>query len=375
MTISYRKALEALSPYPPGKPAEEVQREFGLERVVKLASNENPWGPSPLALEAIAREAKELHLYPESGCHYLRQTLAERLGIPADWLLFGNGSDEVVALLTAAYLEPGTNIVTSDPSFIRYEMGAQAMGAETRRVPMKNWRHDLDGLAAAVDKETRFVFFANPDNPVGTAVDAAAVERFLEKVPEDVVVVIDEAYYEFARDWSAYPRSIEYAKARPNVAVMRTFSKAYGLAGLRVGYGVARPELWDGVDRIRPPFNVNRLAQAAATAALDDEDHLKRTIEGNAAGRAWLSEELRRRGFEPVEPSLANFLLVDMKQPAAALFDQLLRQGAIVRPMGMYHLPQHLRISIGLPEENEFFIEALDRVINAASRTNLESVV
>ena len=364
MTIPFRSALKALAPYPPGKPAAELQRELGLPRIVKLASNENPWGPSPKALAALQAALPELNLYPESGCHVLRYTLSTRLGVPADHLLFGNGSDEIVGLLAAAFLEPGDNIVVSRPSFIKYEMGGQMMGAEIRRVPMVDWKHDCAGLAAAADGRTKFIFVANPDNPVGSAVAAGEIDTLLAGAPKTSLVVLDEAYYEFAAAWADYPDGMALAKAHDNVVVMRTFSKAYGLAGLRVGYAVARPWVWDAVDRIRPTFNVNSLAQVAAAAALDDADHLTRTVDGTESGRAALDAALRGRGFEPV-PSLANFLLVDFRRPAMALYEALLREGVIVRPMGMYGLSSHLRISVGLPEENDFFLAALDKVLGA----------
>jgi len=364
MRFPYRKALEALQPYPPGKPVEEVQREYGLSNIVKLASNENPYGPSPKALEAMAAEAHELHLYPESGAHYLRQKLAERLRVAPETLLFGNGSDEVVAMMAMAYLEPGKNIVCSDLAFIRYEMGATSMGADTRHVAMKDWKHDVDALAAAVDENTTFVFLANPDNPVGSAVTAAEVQRLLDQVPARTMVVLDEAYYEFARDWADYPDSVGMLARHSNLVILRTFSKAYGLAGLRIGYGIATGEIWNAVDRIRAPFNANRMAQVAAVAALDDTEHLRRTIQGNAAGREYLYGELTRLEIEYV-PSMANFILMDLKRPALPVYENLLRRGIIVRPMGMYRLPNHLRVSVGLPHENEIFIEALDAVLQA----------
>jgi histidinol-phosphate aminotransferase len=365
MRFPYRKALEGLTPYPPGKPIEEVQREFGLTEVVKLASNENPYGPSPKAVEAIALEAKELHLYPESGCHYLRLKLANRLNVPAEYLIFGNGSDEVVAMLTMAFLDETTNIVCSERTFIRYEMGATSMGAQTRHVPMKDWRHDVAALAAAADANTRFLFIGNPDNPVGSAISAKEFGQLLSSVPKSVMVVLDEAYYEYACSWPDYPRSVELVQSHPNLIVLRTFSKAYGLAGIRLGYGIGHPDLWNPVDRIRPPFNANRLAQAAALAALDDTEHMARTLEGNRAGLDYFYAQFDELGL-PYVPSHANFVLADMKRPAAPLYDALLRRGVVVRPMGMYGLTNHLRISVGLPRENEIFIDALRQVLKTS---------
>jgi len=364
VSFPFHPELQNLQPYPPGKPIEEVQRQHGLTHVVKLASNEDPYGPSPLAVEAIKAQLPELHLYPESGCYYLRNELASHLGVAPENLLFGNGSDEIVALMTFAFLEPHNNIVCSERTFVRYEMGAATMGAETRRVPMQNWHHDVDALATAVDDNTRFLFIANPENPVGSTIGRAAVRRLLESVPSQVIVVVDEAYYEFARDWEEYPDTISWLKDFPNLVVLRTFSKAYGLAGIRLGYGMANPAIWDAVERVRPPFNVNRLAQAGALAALKDAEHLKRTVEGNAAGLQQLYSAFDGLGLEYV-PSRANFVLVNMKRPALPVYESLLQRGVIVRPMGFYQLPEHLRISVGLEQENETFIQALTEVLQS----------
>ncbi len=364
MLFPFRQELANLQPYPPGKPIEEVQREHGLTEVVKLASNENPFGPSPKAVEAIAAQLTELHLYPESGCYYLRNKLAGLLGVTPENLIFGNGSDEIVALMAMAFLDNTHNIVCSERTFIRYEMGATSMGALTRHVPMREWRHDVDALAAAVDQDTRFLFLANPDNPVGSAVSAAEVRRLLETVPSSVIVVLDEAYYEYARAWPEYPDAIQWLAEFPNLVITRTFSKAYGLAGIRVGYAIGNPGIWNVVDRVRPPFNVNRLAQEAAMAALDDDGHLSRTVSGNAEGLSRFYQAFDSLGLSYVK-SYANFVLVNMKRPAAAVYESLLRRGVIVRPMGIYKLPEHLRISVGLQTENEIFIDALTNVLQS----------
>lgn len=364
MLFPFREELADLQPYPPGKPIEEVQREHGLTEVVKLASNENPYGPSPLAVEAIAGQLKDLHLYPESGCYYLRNKLAGRLGVAPENLIFGNGSDEIVALLAMAFLDNTHNIVCSERTFIRYEMGATSMGATTRHVPMRDWKHDVDALAAAVDNSTRFLFLANPDNPVGSAVPAVDVRRLLETVPSSIIVVLDEAYYEYARAWDEYPDSVQWLTEFPNLVITRTFSKAYGLAGIRVGYAMGNPEIWNAVDRVRPPFNVNRLAQEAAMAAMDDHGHLARTVDGNAEGLAFFYNAFQGLGLEYVQ-SYANFVLVNMKRPALPVYESLLRHGVIVRPMGIYKLPEHLRISVGLQRENEIFIDALTDVLKS----------
>lgn len=364
MSFPFRPELTSLKPYPPGKPVEEVQREQGITDVTKLASNENPYGPSPLALAAIEKHARDLHLYPESGCYYLRNKLADKLGVARETLFFGNGSDEIVALMTTAFLDGTSNIVCSEHTFVRYEMGAAAMGAQVCHVPLHDWRHDVDGLLAAVDANTRIVFIANPENPVGAAIPAAEVRRLIENLPPNVILVLDEAYYEFARTWDEYPDSIAWLPEFPNLVVTRTFSKAYGLAGLRVGYAIGNPEIWNIVDRIRPPFNVSRIAQEAAVAALDDTAHLDKTISGNAAGLSYIYAALDKLNLTYV-PSHANFVLVDMKRPAVPVYESLLRLGVIVRPMGIYNLPEHLRISVGLPRENEIFVEALTKVMQS----------
>lgn len=364
MLFPFRPELENLQPYPPGKPIEEVEREYGITNIVKLASNENPYGPSPRATEAIAQELAQLHLYPESGCFYLRKELAAHLGVEEPYLFFGNGSDEIVALMTMAFLDETSNVVCSERTFIRYEMGATSMGSRTKHVPMKDWHHDVDGLFAAVDTDTRFVFVANPENPVGSAVSGAEICRLLEGVPANVMVVLDEAYYEFARDWADYPDSVAMLREFPNLVILRTFSKAYGIAGIRLGYAMANPEVWSVVDRVRPPFNVNRLAQAGALAAIKDVEHLRKTVEGNAAGRQYLYESFDGLGLEYV-PSHANFVLVNMKRPAIPVYESLLRHGVIVRPMGFYQLPEHLRVSVGLEQENRSFVDALIRVLKS----------
>ncbi len=364
MRFPFRQELQNLQPYPPGKPIEEVQREHGLEDVVKLASNENPYGPSPKAVEAIAAEMGELHLYPESGCYYLRNKLAIKLEVDPDHLIFGYGSDEIVALIALAFLDEKSSIVCSEHTFIRYEMGATTMGAHTVHVPRKEWRHDVDALAAAVDGTTRFLFIANPENPVGSAVTTEELLRLLKAVPSTVIVVVDEAYYEYARIHDEYPDASQYLKDFPNLVVTRTFSKAYGLAGIRVGYGIGHPDIWNVVDRVRPPFNVNRLAQAGAIAALEDTEHLTKTVNGNATGLLQFYAAFDRLGLEYVS-SYANFVLVNMKRPAVPVYESLLRRGVIARPMGIYQLPEHLRISVGLSSENEIFIEALTAVLQS----------
>lgn len=360
--------LTDLAPYPPGKPIEEVQREYGLRDVVKLASNENPIGPSPKALKAMAKAAGEVNLYPDGGGYYLKREIAARLGVSTDEIVLGNGSDEITLFLALCYLEPGLNIVTSELAFVRYRMAAQLKHATSVLVPMKNFAHDTAGLARAVDGRTRLVFLDNPCNPTGAMVPRGALERLLKDLPPDVIVIADEAYYEYARGDPHYPDTLALRRAHPNLVVTRTFSKAYGLAGLRIGYGVARPEIVRDLDRVRPPFNTGRLAQAAALAALGDGAHLRRSVAMNEKGKRYLVGALEGLGIRCL-PTWGNFILVDLSETGwegAKLNEALLRRGVIVRPMGGYGLPWHLRISIGRPEENRRLVKAVEEIFGEA---------
>lgn len=357
--------LESLAPYPPGKPIEEVQREYGLTEVVKLASNENPVGPSPRALDAIREVAAEVNLYPDGGGYYLKQALAKKLNVEPEELVLGNGSDEITLFLALCYLEPGCNIVTSDLAFVRYRMAAQIKNTETILVPMKHFAHDTVSIAKAVNLQTRLVFLDNPCNPTGAMVSAQELKQLLDCIPDDVLVVADEAYYEYAQHDSAYPDTLTLRKTYPNLIVTRTFSKAYGLAGLRIGYGIARPDIIRDLDRVRPPFNTNRVAQAAAIAALGDTDHLKQSVATNEKGRKHLVPALEKLGVR-CQPTWGNFVLADIEATGwtgVDLNEALLTKGVIVRPMGGYGLPHHLRISFGLPEEHERLIEALTDIL------------
>lgn len=357
--------LESLAPYPPGKPIEEVQREYGLSEVVKLASNENPVGPSPRALEAIRETAAEVNLYPDGGGYYLKQAIAKKLKVEPDEIVLGNGSDEITLFLALCYLESGCNIVTSDLAFVRYRMAAQIKNAETILVPMRHFAHDTGDIAKAVNLHTRLVFLDNPCNPTGSMVSRQELEKLLKAIPPDVLVIADEAYYEYAKHDSAYPDTLALRKEYPNLIVTRTFSKAYGLAGLRIGYGIARPEIIRDLDRVRPPFNTNRVAQAAAVAALDDSAHIRESVSVNEKGRRYLVPELEKLGVR-LQPTWGNFVLADIEATGwngVDLNEELLKRGVIVRPMGGYGLPHHLRISIGLPEENERLVEALTDIL------------
>jgi histidinol-phosphate aminotransferase len=355
--------LASLLPYSPGKPIEEVEREFGVAGAAKLASNENPFGPSPLAVKAIREAAAGVHRYPDGAGTVLRARLAEHLGVEAAQIALGNGSNELLDLVARIFLEPGDEAVMACPAFIVYRMACQALGASAVEVSCRDFVHDLEKMGAAVTSRTKLVFVGNPNNPTGTALSPAALEAFVRRLPPEPLLVLDEAYWEFLPD-PERPRSLDWVREGRRCFVLRTFSKVYGLAGLRIGYGVGPPELIGLLDRLRAPFNVNALAQVAAVAALEDGGHLTRTVAGTAAGRAALVAGLTALGFPPV-PSVTNFLLVDVRRDGAAVTEALLRRGVIVRPMGGYGLPSHLRITVGTPEENARALEAL-RVVLAA---------
>ncbi len=351
--------IAALEPYQPGKPIEELERELGIAGAVKLASNENPLGPSPRAVEAIRKAAGEVHLYPDGSCHALRHELAARLGVSERALVFGTGSDEVLELVAKSFLAPGDEAVHAWPSFAMYPIVIRGMGAEPVAVPLDAHAvHDLDAMLAAVGERTRVVFLCNPNNPTGTSVGAAAVDRFVRELPEDVVLVVDEAYVEYARR-PDFPDSLALVQRRPSTLVLRTFSKIYGLAGLRVGYGIGGEELVSYLERARHPFTVSLPAQRAALAALDDREHLERSRRVNAEGATYLERELSTLGLE-VWPTDANFVLVRIRRGIA---DELLREGIIVRALDGFGLPGHVRITIGTQEQNRRLVEALGRLL------------
>ena len=349
--------VAALKPYEPGKPIEALERELGIAGAVKLASNENPLGPSPHALEAVRRALAGLHRYPDGTCFRLRSRLSEELGVEPRQLVFGCGADELLELVAKAFLGPGDECVFAWPSFAMYPIVARGMGATPVAVPLDaELVHDLGAMIDALTPQTRVAIVCNPNNPTGTSVGAEAFDRFAARLPDDVVLLIDEAYVDFARR-PDFPDGLGWVARRPGTVVVRTFSKISGLAGLRVGFGVADPELAGYLERARHPFNVNVLAEAAALAALDDREHRERTVRGNAEGIAYLRRELAALGIE-TWPSEANFVLA---RPGPGVYEFLLREGVIVRPLGGFGLPEHVRITIGLPEENERLVKALRR--------------
>lgn len=359
-----RPEIQSIKPYEPGKPPEEVERELGIKSALKLASNENPLGPSPEAIGAIQEALLRIHCYPDGHCFALRKDLASHLGVPENWLLVGNGSDEILKLITEAFLKPGEEVIIPHPSFAEYTFAAQLMGGECIYVSCRaDFRFDLPAIAARVTPRTKLIFLANPNNPTGTIVTQEEVETFLDQVPERVLIVFDEAYFEYVAS-PHYPHLLSTLKdGRKNLVILRTFSKIYGLAGLRVGYAVAAPEVISWLGRVREPFNVNFLAQVGARAALKDKAHLDRSKSVNEAGKRFLTNAFRALGLNYV-PTEANFILVDTGRDCRPVFQQLLKEGVIVRTGDIFGLPRHLRVTIGTEAQNKLFLDALKKVLN-----------
>jgi histidinol-phosphate aminotransferase len=358
--------VRAIAPYQAGKPISEVAREFGLDEasIVKLASNENPFGVPESAKQAMAQAAAELGRYPDANAFELKAALSTRYDVPADWITLGNGSNDILEIAAHAFVQKGEAVVYSQYSFAVYALATQGVGGRAIVVPAQEFGHDLDAMAAAVDADTRLVYIANPNNPTGTFIPAERIEAFLDKVPANVVVVLDEAYNEYLAPQHQF-ESAQWVRKYPNLVVSRTFSKAYGLAGLRVGFAIAQPAVTDLMNRIRQPFNVNSLAQAAAIAALNDKPFLEQGAQNNAEGYRQLTAAFDEMKLEYV-PSFGNFVLVKVGQDEGAgarVNLALLKQGVIVRPVGSYGLPQWLRISIGLPGENATFLAALKKAL------------
>ena len=363
-----RPALDGLVPYEPGKPVEEVQRELGLDRVVKLASNEGPFGPFPTALEAIARATADFNRYPDGGCYRLRAALAERHDVRFGEITVCAGADAVIGYVCQATLDPGDEVVTGWPSFVSFVLDPLKLAATPIRVPLRDYRFDLDALLEAITPRTKLVFIATPNNPTGTMSTRAELDAYFADVPEHVLTVVDQAYFEYVED-PDYPDAIsEYARAGHRVLVLRTFSKIYGLAGLRVGYGVGPEAVIAGIHKVRRAFDVTSAAQEAALASLDDAAELARRRELNRASLAELETVLRAHGLDPVTPAAGNFLFVETGGEASALNDALLRQGVVVRPMGPFGAPGALRITAGTLDEVAFLDAALAAVAPARTR-------
>ena len=363
MTIRVSGSILDIKPYVPGKPLEELERELGISRPVKLASNENPLGPSPMAMAAVQNAIAGLHRYPDGSGHAFMQDLARHLGCPPEALVMGNGSDDIIALLVTTLLRPGQRAVMPQPSFLMYEIAVKAVGAVPVFVPLRSLAIDLEAMRRAVTDDTRMIFLCNPNNPTGTIIRGDDFDRFLVSLPSDVVVVLDEAYIEFVREATCLQGMAYLGHGHP-IVTLRTFSKLYGLAGLRVGYGVMPPELAGYLNRIRQPFNVNTLAQIGARAALQDRAFVDRTLRTVHDGLTFMFEALSGMDVRCF-PTHSNFFLIDVGRDAETVFQAMLRQGVIVRSMKSYGFPQYIRVNVGMPEENQRFIEALQAVLDA----------
>ncbi len=367
------EGVRGLQPYQPGKPIEELARELGLEldSIIKLASNENPMGPGSRALDAARQALTEVHRYPDGNGYGLKLALARHHGVAPECITIGNGSNDVLALLASAFLDSGREAVFSEHAFAVYPIVTQAVGATARVAKAlpedadMPFGHDLDALARAVGPQTRLVFIANPNNPTGTWLESQPLKDFIRGLPDNVIVVVDEAYFEYA-GVDRYPDATQWLSAFPNLVVTRTFSKAYGLAGFRVGYALSHPGVADLLNRVRQPFNVNLVAQAAAEAALLDQDYIQQAVAVNAEQRDWLNERLRDLGLT-VLPSAANFLCFRVGDRADAVYQGLLERGVIVRPVASYGLPGYLRVTVGLPTENQRFIDTLAELVTGSA--------
>ncbi|WP_240376826.1 histidinol-phosphate transaminase [Bacillus piscicola] len=360
-TVKPRKQMEQIAMYAPGKPVEELQRELGITHVIKMASNENPYGSSPLAQQAVQNEIKNTHYYPEITAPVLAEKLAAHLNIDKNRLIFGNGSDEIIRLLTRTYIEENDEVIMASVTFPRYKTNVIIDGGVPVEVEMKEGTHDLQAMRAAITDKTKMIFVCNPNNPTGTIVGAKELLEFIESVPAHIVVVVDEAYYEYVHT-DDYLETLDYMEQYPNLISLRTFSKIYGLASLRVGYGIMHPDIAGELLKNKDPFNVNRFAQVAALASLDDEEFMNNTKTWNDAGRRYLEDECQKREL-PSFPSHTNFIMVDTKRPAEKVYNELLKRGVIIRPGHMMGYPTMIRVTIGTEDENHLFIKALDEVL------------
>ncbi len=356
-----RPAVRRLQPYIPGRPAEEVAREFGLSEVIKLASNENPLGPSPLAVEAIRQAAPQIRLYPDNSCRELVAELAPRLGLPEDSIIIGRGSDEVIHMAGCAFLDPAEEAIMGDPYFIIYELTTLLMGGRCVKVPLKDYRFDVEAALQRLTPATKLIFISSPNNPTGTILTRDELALLMGRLPSGTLLVLDEAYREYVTS-PEYPDSLEYVRRGKNILVLRTFSKIYALAGLRIGYGMARPGLIAALHQVREPFNVSSLALAAAVASLRDSEQVERGRRVNDEGRGYLGGEFNRLGLR-FAPTQSNFVFVDLGVEAAAAFQALMRRGVIVRHDPLFGTPTHVRVTIGTMQQNRRFIAALEEVL------------
>jgi histidinol-phosphate aminotransferase len=356
-----RKGILKIISYIPGKSIEEVQKEFGAKRWTKLASNENLLGPSPKAVAAIQKELSKIHLYPEGPCTVLRRALAEKFSLPEERVVISNGADNLILMIANAFVDEGDEVVMADPTFSVYTNVTQIMGGKPIKVKLKDFTHDLDTMLKKVNRKTKLVFICNPNNPTGTTVSLESFNYFLSKLPKRVIVILDEAYGDFVED-AFYPNGLDYIREKRQLIVLRTFSKVYGLAGLRIGYALGREDLVDCLYQVRDPFPVHRLAQVAAVAALNDEDHAIKSIQLVYEGKRYLYKELDRLGFSYI-PSQANFILIDFEKDSEEIFQALLREGVIIRPGKIWGYPTFARVTIGRMDDNRRFIKALKKIM------------
>ncbi|OYD14620.1 histidinol-phosphate transaminase [candidate division WOR-3 bacterium JGI_Cruoil_03_51_56] len=358
-----RSSIGNIKPYKPGKPIEQVVRELGLKGTVdKLASNENPLGPSPKAVAALRKELRHLHYYPEDSCHYLRERLARRFKVDMDSVIIGNGSVELLLFACLVYLNPGDELIMSTGSFIMPKIGTKLMDGRVVEVPTKEYVHDLGRILGNITRQTKIIYLDNPMNPLGTMVTKNELDEFITQVPENILVIIDEAYAEYITT-RKYPKSLNYYNANRSVFILHTFSKAYGLAGLRIGYGIARPDIVETISKARLPFNVNRAAQVAALAALEDKAYVNKSRKNNDAGKKMLYKEFERLKLFYI-PSFTNFVFVNFAVDSSLVFEELQQRGIITRPVKQYGFPNALRVTVGTPKQNKRFISALTAVLN-----------
>lgn len=360
MKIKIPENIATITPYPPGKPLDELEREYGITNSIKLASNENPWGPSPKAIRALRAELLNLHRYPDGSCYYLVQALAEKLGLTPGEIVMGNGSNEIIEFLVKAFVQEGDEVITSHPSFLMYQKIVQVRGGINHVVPLLDMRHDLGGIKELVSDKTRLIFIDNPNNPTGTAIPPAELYRFLGDIPGSVIVVLDEAYVDFMDkklrvDFYSLIRNVE---GRCPVVFLRTFSKAYGLSGLRVGYGMMAKGIAECLHKVRQPFNINQMAQVGALAALEDEEYYQLTLERTAKARDYLRREVDKLGCRSY-PTETNFFLIDVQGNADKLYQAMLYKGVIVRSMSAYGFTNFIRVTFGTEEENKRFVKSL----------------
>jgi histidinol-phosphate aminotransferase len=357
--ITVSENIKNITPYTPGKPIEELERELGISGSIKLASNENPLGPSPKAVTAIKKAVAGLNRYPDGSGYYLSQALARKYDVDISQLILGNGSNELIELAVRTFVQPGDEVISADPSFVVYRMITQSAGGTNVIVPLKDNRHDLDAMADRITEKTKIIFIANPNNPTGTMNTRAEMDRFMARVPDHVIVAVDEAYFEYVTH-AEYPDSLDYLKDGRNILALRTFSKIYGLAGLRIGYGITTAEIAEMMNKVRQPFNTNSLAQTGALAALGDRKHVEKSIALNNEGKQFLYQSFQQLGVSYI-PTEANFILFETTRDAMDVFNALMKQGVIIRPMG----PTRLRVTIGMPEENKRFVAELEKIVTA----------